>query len=82
MWVVPVALPTTFMIILTILTCKVTTVLSPLHIESDVSVTEVYTDRYMARVHVLHALCMNVCVLYIALASFIYTWDYVSQKNA
>ena len=25
--------------------------------------------------------CMNVYVLYIALASFIYTWDYVSQKN-
>ena len=23
-----------------------------------------------------------VCVLYIALASFIYTWDYVSQKSA
>ena len=26
--------------------------------------------------------CMNVCVLCIVLASFIYTWDYVSQKNA
>ena len=25
---------------------------------------------------------MNVCVLYIVLASFIYTRDYVSQKNA
>ena len=26
--------------------------------------------------------CMNVRELYIVLASFIYTWDYVSQKNA
>ena len=26
--------------------------------------------------------CMNVCMLYIALASFIYTRDYVRQKNA
>ena len=35
------------------------------------------TDRYVARVRARIA-CMNVCVLYIALASFIYTWDYVS----
>ena len=39
------------------------------------------TDRYVARVRARTA-CMNVCVVYIALASFIYTWDYVSQKNA
>ena len=35
MRVVPVALPTSFIIILTMLTCKVTIVLSPLHKESD-----------------------------------------------
>ena len=43
------------------------------------------TDRYVARVRMAHQTyvkCNAVCVLYIALASFIYTWDYVSQKNA
>ena len=34
------------------------------------------------RTRIACAICMNVCVLYIALASFIYTQDYVSQKNA
>ena len=36
---------------------------------------------YVAHVRVLRAYRI-VCVLYIALASFIYTQDYVSQKNA
>ena len=50
----------------------------------DVSVTETnsaaqYISVCSTRTRIA---CMNVCVLYIALASFIYTWDYVSQKNA
>ena len=45
----------------------------------DVSVTEMNsTAQYSTRMRIA---CMNVCVLYIALASFIYTLDYVSQKN-
>ena len=36
---------------------------------------------YVARVRVLHALYAYACYI-IALASFIYTPDYVSQKNA
>ena len=41
------------------------------------SVRYVYARSTRTRI-----VCMNVCVLYIALASFIYTRDYVSQKNA
>ena len=50
----------------------------------DVSVTETNsTAQYRSvRSTRMCIACMNVCVLYIALASFIYTWDYVSQKNA
>ena len=49
--------------------------------KNDIRTRQHSTDRYVARVRACIA-CMNVCVLYIALASFIYTWDYVSQKNA
>ena len=44
--------------------------------QSDVSVTGL-TRQYRSVWYVA-----RVCVLYIALASFIYTRDYVSQKNA
>ena len=50
----------------------------------NVSVTETNSTAQYRSVHSTHTriACMNVCMLYIALASFIYTWDYVSQKNA
>ena len=41
------------------------------------SVRYVYARRTRTRI-----VCMNVCVLYIALGGFIYTRGYVSQKNA
>ena len=53
----------------------------------DVSVTETNST---AHVHVQYRsvrnkrtciACMKICMLYIALASLIYTWDYVSQKK-
>ena len=50
----------------------------------NVSVTEMNSTaqyRSVRGTH-MHIAWMNVCVLYIVLASFIYTWDYISQKNA
>ena len=47
----------------------------------DVSVTEMNSTAQYTSVRSTRTR-MNVYVLYIALASFIYTWDYVSQKNA
>ena len=54
----------------------------------DVSVTGLTRQYSTVQIGMVHStriacICMNACgVLYIALASFIYTRDYVSQKNA
>ena len=49
----------------------------------DVSVTETNSTAQYKSVRSTHTCtaCINVCVLYIALASVIYTQDYISQKE-